>query len=62
MWALVFVYMYDEIPYVEFVSKHTNMYECFYAREDLSSDVGKGGGYFNLGQQAICIQLDERKI
>ena len=60
MWALVFVYMYDEIPYVELVSNHTNMYECFYAREDLSSDVGKGDGYFEAGQQAICIYKGEK--
>jgi hypothetical protein len=38
------------------------MTECFYAREALSDDVGKGGGYFKLGQQALCINLNERSI
>lgn len=56
-WALVFIYFYDTVPYVEFVSGHKDMYECFYAREDLSKEVGKGNGYFEAGQQAICINM-----
>jgi hypothetical protein len=35
------------------------MIECFQARERLSEEVGKGNGYFNAGQQAICIKLNE---
>jgi hypothetical protein len=62
MWALVFIYFYDTIPYAELVTKHDTMTECFYAREALSDDVGKGGGYFKLGQQALCINLTERSI
>ena len=58
-WALVFIYFYDAVPYVEFVSGHNSMYDCFYAREDLSMDVGKGNGYFEAGQQAICIHLED---
>ena len=38
------------------------MKECFEARNRLSSMVGKGNGYFNLGQQALCIQFDDAKI
>jgi hypothetical protein len=62
MWALVFIYFYDTIPYAELVTKHDTMTECFYAREALSDDVGKGGGYFKSGQQALCINLTERSI
>ena len=62
MWALVFIYFYDTIPYSELVTTHSTMTECFYAREALSDDVGKGGGYFKLGQQALCINLNERSI
>lgn len=59
MWALVFIYFYDTTPYIEPVSLHTTIVECFYAREALSDEVGKGAGYFKAGQQAICINLDE---
>ena len=59
MWALVFIYFYDASPYVELVTYHNDMTECFYAREALSEEVGKGNGYFNPGQQAICINMNE---
>ena len=38
------------------------MEECFRARDMLSEQVGKGGGYFNLSSQAICIQINEVDI
>ena len=59
MWVLVFIYFYDTIPYVEAVTAHDTMTECFYAREELSQEVGKGGGYFKPGQQALCIGMNE---
>jgi hypothetical protein len=59
MWALVFIYFYDATPYIEPVTVHKSMVECFYAREALSDEVGKGGGYFKAGQQALCINLSE---
>lgn len=57
MWVLVFIYFYDTVPYIEQVSMHDNIVECFYAREALSEEVGKGSGYFENGQQAICIGI-----
>ena len=57
MWALVFIYFYDTVPYVELVTKHDDMIECFHAREELAAEVGKGDGYFKTGQQALCINL-----
>ncbi len=59
MWSLVFVYFYDAVPYVELVGNFDTMYECFYAREDLSKEVGNGNGYFKGGQQALCINMTE---
>lgn len=56
MWVLVFIYFYETVPYVELVTTHETMTECFQAREALSNVVGKGGGYYKLGQQALCIQ------
>jgi hypothetical protein len=55
MWSLVFIYFYEVTPYVELVSNHTSMVECFRSREALAEDVGLGNGYFKLEQQAICI-------
>ena len=59
MWVLVFIYFYDTIPFVEAVTAHDTMTECFYAREALSEEVGRGGGYFKPGQQALCIGMNE---
>ena len=59
MWVLVFIYFYDTVPYVEKVTAHTSMIECFQAREALADEVGRGAGYFKAGQQAICINLGE---
>jgi len=59
MWVLVFIYFYDAVPYIEQVSVHDNMIRCFQAREALSEEVGKGDGYFQPGQQAICIGMNE---
>jgi len=59
MWALVFIYFYDMTPYVEPVTLHKNMIECFQAREALAQEVGRGDGYFKAGQQALCINLTE---
>jgi hypothetical protein len=38
------------------------MVECFYAREALADEVGKGDGYFKAGQQALCINMNESDI
>ena len=59
MWALVFIYFYDTTPYVEPVTLHSTMTECFFAREKLADEVGKGGGYFKAGQQGICINMQD---
>ena len=59
MWTLVFIYFFEVTPYVELVTVHTSMTECFQAREALSAEVGKGSGYFKPEQQAICINMNE---
>jgi hypothetical protein len=62
MWVLVFIYFYDATPYVETVSGHGSMTDCFFAREVLADEVGKGDGYFKAGQQALCINMNESDI
>ena len=59
MWVLVFIYLYDAIPYAETVTIHDSMTECFFAREALADEVGRGDGYFKTGQQALCISMEE---
>jgi hypothetical protein len=39
-----------------------SMTDCFKARDNLSGTIGKGNGYFNLGQQSVCIQLESTDI
>ena len=58
MWVLVFVYFYDTMPYVETITAHDTMTECFQAREE----VGKGSGYFKAGQQALCIGMADLEL
>ena len=62
MWVLVFIFFYDTIPYVETVTAHNTMTECFQAREALSEEVGKGSGYFKAGQQALCIGMADSDV
>ena len=57
MWALIFVYIINDVAYAETVSMHSSMTQCFYAREELSSSVGNGYGYFKPGEQAVCISM-----
>ena len=56
MWVLLFVYMYDSIPYVEKHSVHKDMIACFFAREALGGEISGVGGYFPDGQQAVCVK------
>jgi len=56
MWVLIFVYLYDEIPYAEKYGQYRFMNECFQAREKLGLELSGKSGYFPLGQQAICIK------
>ena len=56
MWVLVFIYLYDEIPYVEKYGQYRFMSECFQAREVLGKELSGQSGYFPSGQQAVCIK------
>jgi len=38
------------------------MTECFYAREALADEVGRGAGYFKPEQQALCIGMNSSDI
>ena len=62
MWVLVFIYFYDAIPYVEPITAHDTMTECFQAREALSEEVGRGNGYLKAGQQALCIGMADLEL
>lgn len=56
MWVLLFVYLYDTVPYVEKHSQHNTMVQCFQAREALGKELSGSSGYFPSGQQAVCIK------
>ena len=57
MWLLVFIYFYQTIPFVETVTVADTMTNCFKSRDALSTQIGKGDGYFKLQHQAVCIQI-----
>ena len=56
MWVLLFVYLYDTVPYVEKHSQHNTLVQCFQAREALGKELTNRPGYFDPGQQAICVK------
>jgi len=56
MWVLLFVYLYDEVPYVEKHSQYVTLMECFQGREDLGAELSGRAGYFPDGQQALCVK------
>jgi hypothetical protein len=56
MWVLLFVYLYDTVPYVEKHSQHITMVQCFQAREALGAELTGAPGYFPPGQQAVCVK------
>ena len=56
MCVLLFVYLYDTMPYVEEHSQHATMVKCFQAREALGAELSGKPGYFPAGQQALCVK------
>jgi len=62
MWVLVFIYFYETVAYVEKVTVTDTMVNCFQARDALSEYHGKGGGYFNTGTQALCIEIKGNNV
>lgn len=62
MWVLVFVYLYDTMPYVEKHSEHATMTKCFQAREALGKELSGHPGYFPINSQAICIHINGRSL
>ena len=62
MWYLVYIWIEAGVSFSTVVDLPGTMEECFRARDMLSEQVGKGGGYFNLSSQAICIQINEVDI
>lgn len=56
MYVLIFV-LFNGTAQAEVVSYHPTMFRCFQAREVLSKTVGKGGGHYNDGTQALCLKI-----
>ena len=42
-------------PYVEGFWSYNNLFDCFYARDELGKQVSGKAGYFPEGMQAVCI-------
>jgi hypothetical protein len=60
-WMLIYIVISNGEPLAINAngSRHTfdDMYQCFYAREALSQQVGGENGYFPIGSQAVCIPV-----
>lgn len=59
VWTLVYIVLQGKDVYAvnAYGPGHTfpDMYECFAARDMLSTDLGMVEGYFPRGSQAVCI-------
>jgi hypothetical protein len=62
MWVLVYITLEAGLVFSTIVDLPGTMDECFRMRDMLSEQVGKGGGYFNLSTQAICVQINETDL
>lgn len=58
MWILVFITVIASEPEAINLGVYNSMDTCFYEREKLVNSVGDNG-YFPMGQQAVCIQIED---
>lgn len=64
MWVLVYIFI-NGGAVVSAINasgnghKYDNMYECFEAREELGKSLSGRAGYFDVGTQAICVQVGD---
>jgi len=64
MWVLVYIFIngnavVSAINATGNGHKYDSMYECFEAREELGNALSGRSGYFNVGTQAICVQIGD---
>ena len=57
-WLLVFMTYWDGQIMTIGNGVFDNMTDCFFAREQLSQEVGGGDGYFPINMQAICMRIE----
>ena len=60
-WVLIFITYWDGQIMTVGNGVFDDMIECFYAREQLSTEVGGGDGYFPINMQAVCVLTDTLK-
>lgn len=60
MWQLVLIVIAMGVPSAEKMSQHKTINGCFFAREALLLEYGKGSEYFPVNIQAVCIQTDNK--
>lgn len=57
-WLLVFMTYWDGQIMIVSDGMYDNMMDCFFAREELSEEVGGSNGYFPINMQAICMRVE----
>jgi len=62
VWTLVFIIFIGNELKTQAMDSYDSMYDCFKARDILSSATGGKDGYFPPGSQAICVYRDEVKL
>lgn len=59
-WVLVYIVLSGTDIQAKKISTHDTMNGCFFARQALLLEVGKGSEYFPTNTQALCITTDNK--
>jgi len=58
-WFLVYIVVSSQGNSLSIdIGSYDNMIDCFFAREQLTLDLGRVDGHFPHGSQAVCIPTD----
>jgi len=60
-WILIFITYWDGQIMTVGNGVFDTMTDCFFAREQLSAEVGGANGYFPINMQAVCVVTDTLK-
>ena len=60
MWALVYIVLASSTAEATVLGNYSTINGCFFAREALLLERSGGNEYFPSGEQAICIQTDNK--
>ena len=58
IWTLVFIVITPGEVKSETIDTYDNLRDCFFARENLTVELGSYDGYFPVNTQGLCIKTN----